>query len=82
MALDATMTMYSFSARMTWDATMNRDYISAKTTYVMWREESLWDVGVLQSIYLSNSVILHVLLLKCAAMHTQKFKKNKLASCL
>jgi hypothetical protein len=28
---------------------MTRDHISA-TTYVMWREERLWDVGVLQRV--------------------------------
>jgi hypothetical protein len=32
---------------------MNRNNISATTTYVMWREERLWNVGVLQRVRLS-----------------------------
>jgi hypothetical protein len=50
------MTLYNISARMTWDATMNRDLITAGTTYEMWRTERLWNVGVLQSVRLSNIV--------------------------
>jgi hypothetical protein len=55
-AKDATVTLYKTSARMTQDATMNRDHISARTTYLMWREEHLWDSGVLEKVPLSSLV--------------------------
>jgi hypothetical protein len=42
------------SARMTQDATITSDHISTKTTYVMWREEHLWNVSVLERVHLSN----------------------------
>jgi hypothetical protein len=35
---------------------MSRDYISARTTYVMWSEERLWNVGVLLRVRLSSLV--------------------------
>jgi hypothetical protein len=41
---------------MTKDATMNWDYIREGTIYMMWREEGLWNVGMLQGIFLSNLV--------------------------
>jgi hypothetical protein len=31
---------------MKWYATMYRDHISARTMHAVWREESLWYVGV------------------------------------
>jgi hypothetical protein len=53
-AEDATMTLYKISARMNRDAKMKQDHISAWTTYVMWREERLLNVGVLQRVRLSD----------------------------
>jgi hypothetical protein len=38
------------SARMTHDATKYHNHISARTIYVMWPEECLWNVGVLQRV--------------------------------
>jgi hypothetical protein len=35
---------------------MNRD-VSATTTYVMWSEERLWNVGVLQTVRLSSLLL-------------------------
>jgi hypothetical protein len=35
---------------MTWE------HSGATTTYVMWREEHLWDVGVLQRVKPSNVI--------------------------
>jgi hypothetical protein len=35
---------------------MNRDYISVTTTNVIWREERLWNVGVIQRVRLSYLV--------------------------
>jgi hypothetical protein len=37
--------------------TISREHISSTTTYVMWREERLWNVGVLQRVRLSNLVL-------------------------
>jgi hypothetical protein len=37
---------------------MNRYYISARTTYLMLREERLLNVGVLQRVRVSNLVLL------------------------
>jgi hypothetical protein len=39
---------------------MNWDRISATTTYVMWREERVLNVGVLQIVRLSNLVVVIV----------------------
>jgi hypothetical protein len=50
MAKDATMTLHKISATMNWD------HITAKTTYVMWREEHLWNFGVLQRVRLSSLI--------------------------
>jgi hypothetical protein len=55
MAEDATMT-YIISARMNLEAKVNRDHISARTTCVMWPEERLWNVGVLQRVRLFKLV--------------------------
>jgi hypothetical protein len=44
------------SARMTSDTTMTLDRISATTTYVMWCEEHLCNVGALQRVDISNLV--------------------------
>jgi hypothetical protein len=55
MVKDATVTFCNISERITSDEAMNRDHISATTTYVM-REERLWNVGVLQSVRVSNVV--------------------------
>jgi hypothetical protein len=38
------------------DARMTSDRISATTTYVMQREEHLWNVSVLQRVHLPNLV--------------------------
>jgi hypothetical protein len=57
MTQDATTPVDNSSARTGQDATMNRDRISATTTYVMWCEERLWNVGVLQGVRLSNLVL-------------------------
>jgi hypothetical protein len=56
MTKDATMTLYKIRARMTQDATTNRVHISARTTYVMWNEERLWNFGVLLRVRLFNLV--------------------------
>lgn len=40
------MTLDNFSARMFSNA-MNQDQLSATLNYVIWREESLWNVDVL-----------------------------------
>jgi hypothetical protein len=31
---------------------MNQDHISGRTTYAMWHEEHLWNVDVLQRVYI------------------------------
>jgi hypothetical protein len=36
--------------------TVTSDHISATLTYVMWREERLWNVSVLQRVHLSSRV--------------------------
>jgi hypothetical protein len=41
---------------MNWEAKINRDHIRARTTYVIWREERLWNVGVLERVRLSKIV--------------------------
>jgi hypothetical protein len=35
---------------------MASDHISATMTYVMWREEHLWNVCALQRVHLSNLI--------------------------
>jgi hypothetical protein len=50
------MTLDDISARMTKVATMTSDHISATTTYVMLREEHLWNASVLQRVYIPNLV--------------------------
>jgi hypothetical protein len=50
------MPLYN-SAGMAKDTTMNRDDIIARTIYVMWHEERLWNVGVLQGVHFSNPVL-------------------------
>jgi hypothetical protein len=42
---------------------MKRDHISARTTYVMWREERLWNVGVLQRVRLSSIIVVVVVII-------------------
>jgi hypothetical protein len=42
------------SATMVFDATVISNHLSATTTYVMWREEHLWDGSVLQRVHFSN----------------------------
>lgn len=37
------------------------DHTSETTTYVTWREEQLWKVGVPQKVQLSNLVPQHVI---------------------
>jgi hypothetical protein len=40
---------------------MTLDHISATKTYVMWREENLWNVNVFQRVHISNLVfIVHI----------------------
>jgi hypothetical protein len=46
-------------------ATMALDRISATTTYVMWREEHLWGVSVLQTAHLSNFIIIITVVFIC-----------------
>jgi hypothetical protein len=53
----STCMIWDGSARMTFDAAMTSDHISARTTYVMWREEHLWNVTILQRVHLSNVVL-------------------------
>jgi hypothetical protein len=38
------------TAKMSWDATVSLDHIIATMTYVIWREEHLYNVSVLQGI--------------------------------
>jgi hypothetical protein len=45
-----TMVWDQSSTRMAWDATVTSDDTIATTTYVIWREEHLRDVGVLQRL--------------------------------
>jgi hypothetical protein len=52
--LRRTVTCGNISARMTSDVTMTSDHISATTTYVIWREEHLWNTCVLQRVHPSN----------------------------
>lgn len=52
------MFLYNIIARITCNATVNWEHIDAGTTYVVWREERLWNVGVLQRIRLSIIVCL------------------------
>jgi hypothetical protein len=52
----ATMASGHINAKITKDATMIQDHISATITYVMWREENLRNVSVLQRVHLSNLV--------------------------
>jgi hypothetical protein len=40
-------------------ATVNQEHKSATTTYVMWREESVLNAGVLQTVHLLNLVFIH-----------------------
>jgi hypothetical protein len=42
---------------MTWDARRYRDHVSARMNDVMWHEERLWNIGVLQRVHLSNLVL-------------------------
>jgi hypothetical protein len=53
----ATIVWVHISARMNKDATMTCDYVSAITTYVMWREGGLWNVSVLQSVHFYSIVL-------------------------
>jgi hypothetical protein len=46
------MTWDDISARITYDATMASVHISATMTHVMWREEHLWNISVLQGLHL------------------------------
>jgi hypothetical protein len=36
---------------------MNWDHISARTVYMMWRDERLWNVGVLKRVRLFRLVV-------------------------
>jgi hypothetical protein len=45
---------------MTWDAGMNWDHISARTTDVMLHEEHLWNFDVLQTVWLSNLALTQI----------------------
>jgi hypothetical protein len=51
------MALCYISAKMTSDATVNRDHINTRTTYMMLREERVWNVGVVQGVRFSNFVI-------------------------
>jgi hypothetical protein len=50
-----TMAWVHIHPRMTYDTTMTSNH-SATTTYVMWLEEHLWNVGVPQGVYFSSLV--------------------------
>jgi hypothetical protein len=39
---------------------MNLDRINTRTTYAMWHEERLWNVGVLQSVRLFNLLLVRI----------------------
>jgi hypothetical protein len=41
-------------------STMNSDHFNARVTYVMWYEECLWNVSVLQRLHLFSLVLRHV----------------------
>jgi hypothetical protein len=56
MAEGAVMTCDHISARMTCYSTMPSGHISAIMTNVMWHEERLWNVSVLQRVHRSNLV--------------------------
>jgi hypothetical protein len=66
------MTLYNISARL------NRDHISARTTRVMWREECLSNVGVLQRVRLFNFIssysAVHQIYPKCCDIVNQQYK--------
>jgi hypothetical protein len=50
------MTGDRIRSRMTLGATVTSGRISATTTYVMWRQEYLWNVSVVQRVRLPNLV--------------------------
>jgi hypothetical protein len=74
----ATMASDRISARITWGETMP----GATVTYVMWREEHLWDVSVLQRANISNPVnFLYYFYMKSLWFATI-FTKATIKSCL
>jgi hypothetical protein len=50
------------------------DHISATTTYVMRREEHLWNVSVLQRVHKSNLVLTHLQKHSCIKMTADQLK--------
>jgi hypothetical protein len=52
------MALDNISTKMAWNVTMNLDRISAVTTYVMWREESLWNICVLRRVNLTRIMLM------------------------
>jgi hypothetical protein len=53
----ATMPSDHISARMVYGATMISYHFISSMTYLMWREEHLWNVSALQRVHLSNLII-------------------------
>jgi hypothetical protein len=47
----------NISVRMTYDTTIFPDE-GAKTTYMVWREEDIWNVGVLKKYAFLNLLLL------------------------
>jgi hypothetical protein len=63
-----------FRARMTKGTTMALDRISATVTYMMWREEHLWNVSALQRLHISTLVTTNNNNNLCAAIiYEEKF---------
>jgi hypothetical protein len=50
----STYMAFDESARVTKDATLTSHHNSGTATYMMWREEHLWNVSVLQRVHLSS----------------------------
>jgi hypothetical protein len=50
----ATMVWNHISARMTKYARVTMDNISTTVTYILWHEEHLWNVSILQRVHLSS----------------------------
>jgi hypothetical protein len=59
---------------------MDPDHISASTTYVMWREERLWKVGVLKRVHFFNPVFITAPI--CRAASDCKHRNTRLTEAL
>jgi hypothetical protein len=60
----ATVAWDHISARMTYGARMTLHHKSSKTTYVMWRQQYVWDVSVLRRV---SSLVLCII--PCSLLH-------------